>query len=87
VGAKIGTLINAHTKGKELQSKSGSTLNNYTVKENTKRFFNQNRVSVTGRIGYGNLSLFGSYAVTPLFKEGFAPAIRPLTVGIMLSGL
>ena len=87
VGAKVGVLVNAHTKGKELQSKAGSTINNYTVKENTKRYFNSNRVSLTGRIGYGNLSIFGSYAVTPLFKEGMAPTIRPLTIGLMLSGL
>jgi hypothetical protein len=51
VGAKIGVLVNAHTKGKELQSKGGNTLNDYIVKENTKRFFNNNRVSVTGRVG------------------------------------
>jgi hypothetical protein len=87
IGAKIGVLVNAHTKGKELQSKAGSTLNDYIVKENTKRFFNNNRVSATGRIGYGNLSVFGSYAITALFKEGLAPDIRPLTIGIMLSGL
>lgn len=87
VGAKVGVLVNAHTKGKELQNKSGGTLNDYTVKENTKRFFNSNRISITGRIGYGNLSVFGSYAVTPLFKEGMAPTIRPLTIGLMLSGL
>jgi hypothetical protein len=87
IGAKVGTLLNAHTKGKELQTKSGNTINDYTVKENTKRFFNQNRLSLTGRIGYGNLSIFGAYAITPLFKEGMAPAIRPLTVGLMLSGL
>ncbi|MCU7550661.1 PorT family protein [Chitinophagaceae bacterium LB-8] len=87
VGAKIGTLLNAHTKGKELQNKGGGTVNDYITKENTKRFFNQNRISLTGRIGYGNLSIFGSYAVTPLFKEGLAPTIRPFTFGIMLSGL
>ena len=87
IGAKVGTLVNAHTKGKELQNKSGGTINNYIVKENTKRFFNSTRLSLTGRIGYGNLSFFGSYAVTPLFKEGLAPTVRPLTVGLMLSGL
>jgi Outer membrane protein beta-barrel domain len=87
IGVKIGVLVNAHTKGKELQSKDGNTLNDYIVKESTKRFFNNNRISATGRIGYGYLSLFGSYAITPLFKESYAAAIRPFTVGIMLSGL
>ena len=87
VGAKIGTLLNAHTKGKNLQNKSGGTLLAYTQKENSKHFFNQNRLSLTARIGYGHWTAFGSYAVTPLFKEGVAPAIRPLTIGLTLSGL
>lgn len=87
VGIKIGTLLNAHTKGKELQNSAGNTLNNYVLKESSKRFFNQNRLSATGRIGFGNLTIFTSYAITPLFKEGLAPAIRPLTIGLNLSGL
>ncbi len=87
VGAKVGILVNAHTKGKELQNKDGNTLNDYIVKENTKRFFNNNRVSVTGRVGYGNLSVFGAYALTALFKEGVGPDVKPLTIGLMLSGL
>lgn len=87
VGAKVGLLMNAHTKGKELQDKSGNTVTSYVLKENSKRFFNNNRISVTGRVGYGHFSLFGSYQVTPLFKEGEAPAIRPLTIGLTISGL
>lgn len=87
IGAKIGTLLNAHTKGKTLEDKSGNTLNAYTQKETNKRFFNQNRLSLTARIGFGHWSAFGSYAVTPLFKEGVAPTIRPLTIGLTLSGL
>jgi hypothetical protein len=87
VGAKVGTLVNAHTKGKILQSKSGGTLIAYTQKENSKRFFNQTRLSVTGRLGIGHFSVFASYQITPLFKDGVAATIRPLTVGLTLSGL
>lgn len=86
-GLKVGTLLNAHFKGKELQNSNDNTLNSYVLKESSKRFFNQNRLSLTGRIGYGNLSLFTSYSISPLFKEGLAPTIRPLTIGINLSGL
>jgi hypothetical protein len=87
VGAKVGLLLNAHTKGKTFQDKNGNTLLSYTLKENSKRFFNNNRLAVTGRVGYGHLSLFGSYQVNALFKEAVAPTIRPLTVGLTISGL
>lgn len=87
IGAKVGTLINAHTKGVNLQNTSNQSINDYTVKEASKRFFNKQRLSVMGRLGYGPLSLFASYSVTPVFKEGLGPAVRPLTVGLTLSGL
>lgn len=87
IGAKIGTLLNAHTKGKNLLSSTGSTLNAYTAKESSKRFFNTTRLSATARIGVGHFSLFGSYQITTLFKEGVAPAVNPLTIGLNISGL
>jgi hypothetical protein len=87
VGAKVGVLLNAHTKGKNLESSTGSNINSYTEKLNSKRFFNSNRISLAGRIGYGHLSLFTSYQLTPLFKEGQGPVIRPMTVGLTISGL
>lgn len=87
IGAKVATLLNAHTKGKTLENKSGTILNDYTVKESSKRFFNTTRLSVTARAGIGHFSLFGSYAVTPLLKDGVGPVIRPLTIGLTVSGL
>ncbi|MBD0332754.1 MAG: PorT family protein [Chitinophagaceae bacterium] len=87
LGAKVGVLVNAHVKGKTLQNKNNGTIVDYTLKENSKHFFNKNRLSVTGRIGYGHFSLFSSYALTPLFKEGVAAEIRPMTIGLTISGL
>lgn len=87
IGAKVGLLLNAHTKGKNLQTRSGNSLGSYTEKLTNKRFFNTNRIALTGRIGYGHFTLFTSYAVTPLFKEGQGPVVRPLTVGLTVSGL
>ncbi len=87
VGAKVGTLVNAHTKAKELQNRQGTTLNDYKVKEYSKRYFNTTRIALTGRIGFGHFSLFSTYQVTTLFKEGVAPAMRPLTFGLTISGL
>lgn len=87
IGAKVGTLLAAHTKGKTLQNKANTTLNDYKTKDYSKRYFNTNRLSLTARAGIGNFSLFGSYQVTTLFKEGVGPTVRPLTVGLTISGL
>lgn len=87
IGAKVGLLLNAHTKGKTFEDKTGNTLMSYTLKENTKKFFNTNRVSLTGRVGYGHFTVFTSYQMTPLFKEGVAASIRPMTIGLTISGL
>jgi len=87
LGLKAGVLVNAHTKGKDWQSSSGQTLIAYTGKESSKRFFNSNRFVATARIGYGVFSVFGTYQLNPLFKEGLGPDVRPFTVGLTLSGL
>jgi Outer membrane protein beta-barrel domain len=87
LGVKVGTLLNVHTKGKTLQNKSGGTVNNYTQKLSDKKFFNSTRLSVTGRVGYGNYSLFASYQINNLLKDGVGPDIKPLQVGICISGL
>lgn len=87
LGVKAGILLSAMVKGKTLENSAGNTIGDYTVKEKSKNFFNKNRLSGTARLGYGNLSLFGSYQLTPLFKEGVAAEIRPFSVGITLSGL
>lgn len=87
VGVKAGLLLAAWVKGKDLQNKSDNSINDYIVKEKSKRFFNSNRISVIGRVGYGHFSLFTSYALTSLFKEGVGPKINAMSVGLTLSGL
>lgn len=87
IGVKIGTLINAHTRNTKLEDKNGSALNDYVMKEASKKFLNKNRLSATGRIGYGHWSLFGSYQFTPVFKDGAGPEVRPFSIGLSLSGL
>jgi hypothetical protein len=80
-------MLSAWTKGKTLQNKSGTTINDYIVKEKSKHYFNSTRFSLTGRIGYGHFTAFGSYALTPIFKEGVGPKMNTLSVGLTLSGL
>ena len=87
IGAKVGTMINAHTRNKELENRSGNTLNSYTMKESSKRFFNTTRLVGTARVGLGHFTLYGSYQITTLFKEGVAAEIRPFSIGLTVSGL
>ncbi len=87
IGIKVGTLVNAHTKGKGLRTSSGTLINGKTDKESTKNYFNTTRLAATARVGYGNLSLFGAYNLTGIFKDGVAPDIKGLQIGLTLSGL
>jgi hypothetical protein len=59
----------------------------YVRKDKDKYFFNGNRLVGMARIGYGNLSLFGTYQIGGLIKEGLGPQVKPYTIGVTLSGL
>jgi hypothetical protein len=87
IGAKIGTMLTAGTKGKNLLNGSGGTINAFTQKEKSKKYFNKTRFAVTGRVGYGSLSLFTAWQVNAYIKEGLGPDVRPYTIGLTLSGL
>lgn len=87
IGLKVGTMVGASTKGKTLQNGSGQTLRVFTQKEKSRQFFNPTRISLTARVGIGSFSLFGSYQVSPFVREGMGPDVRPLSVGLTLSGL
>ena len=87
IGAKVGTLLNVHTKGKTLLDKNGATVNNYSAKETGKSFLNSTRLAATARIGYGNFSLFGSYQFNNIFKDGVAGDMKRVQIGLNFSGL
>ena len=87
LGVKVGTLLNVHTKGKTLLDKNGTTINSYTAKETGKPFFNTTRIAATARVGYGNFSLFGSYQINNIFKDGVAADMKLFQVGLNFSGL
>ena len=87
IGIKVGTLLSVHTKGKTLQDVNNKVVYNYTQKENNRHFFNSTRIAATARIGYGNFSLFGSYQINNIFKDGVSADVKLLQVGICLSGL
>lgn len=87
VGVKVGTMLNVHTKGKNLISSTGTALNSYTEKESSKQFFNTTRLAGTARVGIGHWSVFGAYSITNLLKDAAGASIKPFQVGITLSGL
>jgi hypothetical protein len=89
IGLKGGTLLKAFTKGKDLQDTNGNSVydSRYIVKESSKRFINGNRISVTGRVGYGNISVHGSYALTGVLRTATGPTLNNLSIGLTLSGL
>lgn len=87
LGLKVGTLINAHTKGKTLVDKNGTTINSYTEKDSKKSFFGSNRVMATARVGIGHFTLVCNYQLSAFLKDGVGPDIKPFQVGICISGL
>ncbi len=82
IGARVGYLLAAHTKGN--RTENGANL---TEKVQSKEFLNKWRFGATARIGYGNFSLFGAYSFNNVFQDGLGPAVVPYSIGICLTGL
>jgi hypothetical protein len=85
LGAKVGLAYDAHVKAKVDRDVRG--IGGYIYKEKDTRFFNNSRIVATMRVGYGNFTAFGTYALTQVFNSGSGPAVKPFTVGLTLSGL
>lgn len=81
IGLRAGALVGAHTKGvRTVDTKVAE-------KVDSKRYFDKWRFSATARLGWGNFSLFGSYNLNTLFKEGSGPDVVPYSIGICVTGL
>lgn len=87
IGVKIGTLINAHTKGKNLLDKNDQPIREFTQKINARTYFNTTRIAATFRAGYGNFFMFGSYNLTTIFRSQAAADMNLLQAGIGITGL
>ena len=85
LGVKIGTILDGKVKSKIDLDASGK--GGYFIKTKDKRNFNGTRLAGTARVGYGNISLFGTYTLTEFFKAGFGPEVKPYSVGLAISGL
>jgi len=85
LGVKIGTILDGKVKSKIDLDASGK--GGYFNKIKDKRNFNGTRLAATARVGYGNISLFGTYTLTEFFKAGYGPAVKPFSIGLAISGL
>ncbi len=77
IGAKLGFRINSkHTF---------VDANGYKL--STTRFPNTSRLRGVGlvRIGYGKVSLYGTYQLTPLFHENAGQELYPFTTGVTIT--
>lgn len=82
IGLRVGSLLSGHTKGSFRVEGS-----KFREKENTKRYFEPWRFAGTARIGWGNITLFGSYNLNTVFKPDVGPPITPYSLGICITGL
>jgi hypothetical protein len=89
LGFKLGTLLKAYSKGKNMVSNTGTSINGkgYIQKEENKRFFNATNVAITGRVGYGIFSISASQNLSPILRDGFGPIMHKFSVGFTISGL
>jgi len=90
LGVKVGTMISAHTKGKDLLNPAGQSIygNRFIEKEKDRKFLNGTRLAGTARVGLGNFSIHAGVQIISLFKDGQGPAdLRPFSIGLCISGL
>jgi hypothetical protein len=71
-GVVGGVNIGSHTKYKYKDDKEKSR-SNFNL--------NQFKYDLTGRIGFGDFTVFVNYGMTPLFKDGRGPELYPVTFG------
>jgi len=88
-GLKFGTLLKAYTKSKNYVNSAGNSVYGKTFIEKriSNRFFNATDVELTGRVGYGIVSLDMGYSITPVIRDGFGPVINKFSIGLTISGL
>lgn len=87
VGAKVGVMLSAYTRGSTLESATGQILGNYVQKESSKEFFNTFSFTPTIRVSKGVFGIFAQIHAVPLIKSSAGPSVFPVSGGIVLSGL
>ena len=88
-GFKLGTLLRSYSKGKNMVSSAGTSINGktYIQKEQNKRFFNSTSIALTARGGYGIFSVDVGYQVNGVLRDSFGPVMNKFSAGFTISGL
>lgn len=76
-GPYVGYLLNAHTK--QVSNKNGKDKN-YSDLNIQKLAY-----GVNAKIGFGKISLYGSYSLSTLFEKGKGPELYPVSFGIVIN--
>ena len=89
VGLKVGTLLKGYSKAKNYVRQDGGSVygSSYVETQSNKRWFDATDVTLTGRFGYGIISLDAAYQVTGIFKDGLGPVVNKFSFGLTISGL
>lgn len=87
VGAKIGLMMSAYTKGVDLVDVTGRLLGSYVEKESSKEFFSTPEFTPTIRVSKGVIGFFAQIHANPLIKASAGPSVFPVSAGVVLSGL
>jgi hypothetical protein len=88
-GLKIGSLLKSYTKSKNYVNGAGNSVygKSYIEKRSANRFISGTSIEVTGRVGYGMVSLDCGYMISGVLRDGFGPVINKFSAGITISGL
>jgi hypothetical protein len=88
-GFKLGTLLRSYSKGKNMVSSAGTSINGktYIQKEQNKRFFNSTSIALTARGGYGIFSVDVGYQVNGVLRDSYGPVMNKFSAGFTISGL
>ncbi len=73
-GAIGGLYLGSHTKFKYNKGDKEKSKSNYNI--------SQWKYDLTGRIHFGDFTVFANYSMTPLFKDAKGPEVHPLLIGI-----
>jgi hypothetical protein len=89
IGVKVGQILKAYTKGKNLENKNGNSVygNKYIEKEQERKFINGTRIAFTARFGIGNFTLHGAYQINNFLKNNAGGEFRPYSIGLSIGGL
>jgi hypothetical protein len=89
IGAKIGLMLSAYTKGTDLLTAQGTPQagGSYSLKISSKQYFSTAEFTPTIRVSKGVIGFFAQIHANPLIKLSAGPAVFPVSGGIVLSGL